>query len=428
MTATAIAAPWPSAIRSWLVVALLFLAAILAYTDRQVLSLLVDPIRADLGLSDADIALLMGPAFALVYGVAGVPLGFAADRMSRTRLLMAGILTWSIGTIACAFAPDFRSLFAARLVVGLGEAVLSPAAISLIADHFRPERRSLAVGVYFTGIAIGIGGAILIGAFAIDLVRAGLFAATALAALPQWRLVLLAVGLPGIAFALAFLAVREPARQNDTTAAITSTPQPLSRFVLGMAALFLAAATASLLDNAVGAWAPSLLIREFGMDEADVGRQLGLGLMIGYGGGMLVGGWLADAAARRFGPSGKTIVCLAAMLVTLPAAFLLDAPNAAATLIGVPLYFALSAVVTASGLSAIVDAAPATQRGAATAIAFFLNVAIGAGVGPGLVVAVADWQGSGLGPALTATVIALYTLAALALIAHLVQRRRHDGG
>ncbi|MFZ4381046.1 MAG: MFS transporter [Sandarakinorhabdus sp.] len=428
MPTTASAAPWPSPTRGWLVVALLFLAAILAYTDRQVLSLLVDPIRADLGLSDADIALLMGPAFALVYGVAGVPLGFAADRVSRTRLLFAGILTWSIGTIACAFAPDFRSLFAARLIVGLGEAVLSPAAISLIADHFRPERRSLAVGVYFTGIAIGIGGAILIGAFAIDLVRAGLFDATPIAGLPHWRLVLLAVGLPGILFALLFLTLREPARQDDRQHSDTAAPQPLPRFVLGMAALFLAAATASLLDNAVGAWAPSLLIRNFGMDEADVGRQLGLGLMLGYGGGMLVGGWLADAAARRIGAQGKALVCLAAMLLTIPAALLLDAPSAATTLIGVPLYFALSAIVTASGLSAIVDAAPATQRGAATAIAFFLNVAIGAGIGPGLVVAVAQWQGGGLGPALTTTVIALYALAALALIAHLLQKRRHGGG
>ena len=141
MIVPAPAAAWPSPTRGWLVVALLFLAAILAYTDRQVLSLLVDPLRADLGLTDADLALLMGPAFALVYGVAGVPLGFAADRVSRSRLLFAGILTWSIGTIACAFAPDFRSLFAARLIVGLGEAVLSPASISLIAEHFRPESR-----------------------------------------------------------------------------------------------------------------------------------------------------------------------------------------------------------------------------------------------------------------------------------------------
>jgi len=422
-----VAAPaWPSPARGWLVVLLLFLAAILAYTDRQVLSLLVDPIRSDLRLSDADIALLMGPAFALVYGVAGVPLGFAADRVARTRLLMGGIVLWSLGTIACGMAPDFKSLFAARLVVGLGEAVLSPAAISLIADHFRPERRSLAVGVYFTGIAIGIGGAILLGAFAIDAVRAGLFAGTALADWAEWRLVLLAVGTHGLVFAAAFLAVREPARQDDKPATGAAAPaMPLPHFVVSMAALFLAAATASLLDNAVGAWAPSLLIRQFGMSDANVGRQLGLGLMLGYGGGMLLGGWLADAAARRWGSIGKPLVCFAAMLATLPAALFLDAATAGAVLIAVPVYFALSAVVTASGLSAIVDAAPATQRGAATAIAFFLNVAIGAGVGPGLVVFIDARLAGGLGPALSVTVIACYVVAALALALHLLHKRRH---
>lgn len=404
-------------------VALLFVAAIIAYTDRQVLSLLVDPVRADLGLSDGDLALLMGPAFALVYGVAGVPLGFAVDRLSRTRLLCAGIAVWAAGTIACGLAPDFASLFAARLVVGLGEAVLSPAAISLIADHFPAQRRSTAVGVYFTGIAIGIGGGILIGGLAIELVRGGLFAGTPVAAMAEWRLVMLALGLPSLAFGLLFLAVPEPPRQGEVAA---DGPQvSLPRFVIGMAALFLAAATASLVDNAVGAWAPSLLIRQFGMDEVAVGRQLGLGLMLGYGGGMLAGGWLADCCARRFGAAGKPALCLVAMLATMPAALALDGGSAAAVLWAVPVYFALSAVVTAAGLSAIVDAAPAASRGAVTAISFFLNVAIGAGVGPGLVVWVDAALPGGLGPALSASVIGCYALAALALAAHLVQERRH---
>ncbi len=418
-------APWPSPLRGWLVVGLLFLAAIIAYTDRQVLSLLVDPVRADLGLSDADLALLMGPAFAAVYGVAGVPLGFAADRFSRVRLLFAGVLVWACGTIACGLAPDFGSLFAARLVVGLGEAVLSPAAISLIADHFPAQRRSTAVGVYFTGIAIGIGGGILIGGLAIDAVRAGLFAGTYLADWTEWRLVMLTLGLPSLLFALLFLAVREPARQVDIVATAAMPTPSLVRFLPAMAALFLAAATASLVDNAVGAWAPSLLIREFGMDEAAVGRALGLGLMLGYGGGMLGGGWLADWCARRFGALGKPALCLAAMLAAMPAALALDGGSAEAVLLAVPVYFALSAVVTAAGLSAIVDAAPAGHRGAVTAIAFFLNVAIGAGVGPGLVVLMDDRLPGGLGPALSVSVIACYALAALALAMHLVQKRRH---
>ena len=214
-------------------------------------------------------------------------------------------------------------------------------------------------------------------------------------------------------------------RQFDTVATAAGSTTSVERFVLAMAALFLAAATASLVDNAVGAWAPSLLIREYGMDEAAVGRALGLGLMLGYGGGMLAGGWLADWCARRFGPPGKPALCLAAMLAAMPAAVALDGGSAEAVLLAVPVYFALSAVVTAAGLSAIVDAAPAGQRGTVTAIAFFLNVAIGAGVGPGLVVFIDDRLPGELGPALSVSVIACYALAALALAVHLVQKRRH---
>lgn len=424
MPAQAPPAAWPTPARGWAVVALLFLAAIIAYTDRQVLSLLVDAVRADLQLADADMALLMGPAFALVYGVAGLPLGVAVDRWPRPRLLFAGVLVWALGTIGCGLATDFASLFAARLVVGLGEAVLSPAAISLIADHFPAERRSSAVGVYFTGIAIGIGGGILLGGVAIDAVRAGLFAATPWAGWAEWRLVMLALGLPSLGFALLFLAVAEPPRQGGTAEA-GGALVPLPGFVLGMAALFLAAATASLVDNAVGAWAPSLLIRQFGMDEAAVGRALGLGLIAGYGGGMLLGGWLADACARRLGPQGKPGLCLVAMLLAMPAALALNGGSATAVLLAVPVYFALSAVVTAAGLSAIVDAAPARQRGTVTAIAFFLNVAIGAGLGPGLVVWADARLAGGLGPALSASVIGCYALAALALVAHLLHKRRH---
>lgn len=238
---------------------------------------------------------------------------------------------------------------------------------------------------------------------------------------------MLALGLPSLGFALLFLAVRDPVRQLDhvETAAAPADAGSLARFVLAMAALFLAAATASLVDNAVGAWAPSLLIREFGMDEAAVGRALGLGLMIGYGGGMLAGGWLADWCARRFGAVGKPALCLAAMVAALPAALALNGGSAGAVLFAVPVYFAISAVVTAAGLSAIVDAAPSGQRGAVTAIAFFLNVSIGAGAGPGLVVFIDDRQAGGLGPALSLSVIACYAVAALALALHLVQKRRH---
>src|SRR6202051_1163551 len=138
---SAIAGDYPARPYAWAVVGILIATAVLSYTDRQVLSLLVDPIRTDLGISDTQISLLLGTAFAVVYGIAGIPLGLLADRTSRRNLIFTGVSVWSLGTIACGFSHNFREIFASRIVVGLGAAALSPAAISLISDYFPPSRR-----------------------------------------------------------------------------------------------------------------------------------------------------------------------------------------------------------------------------------------------------------------------------------------------
>ena len=375
--------PYPSPRRAWTAVLILFATAVLAYTDRQVLSLLVDPIRHDLHVDDTGMSLLLGLAFAMVYGVAGLPLGVLADRMSRRNLLAAGVAVWSVGTLMCGLAPSFAVLFAARIVVGLGEAVLSPAAISLISDGFPPRQRGAAVGVYFTGIAIGIGGAILIGGEVLAAVRGGLFSLTPLAHWAPWRLVFLAIGGPSLLWTGVLLCVREPVRRQDAEI-VGDTPQASAAAAgwRAIAPVFLVVAVASLVDNAVGDWAPSLLILRFAVDPAAVGVQLGVLLMLGYGGGMLAGGALADRFALWRGTRGRVELCGLAVLAALPAALALNSPSLPLVLVAVTAYFALSAAVTASGLSAILDGTPNRARGRAMAISFFLNVAIGAGFGP----------------------------------------------
>jgi MFS family permease len=260
---------YPSRPYAWTVVAILIATAVLSYTDRQVLSLLVDPIRGELGISDTQVSLLLGTAFAVVYGIAGIPLGFLADRTSRRNLIFAGVLVWSCGTLACGFSHSFGQLFAARIVVGLGEAVLSPAAISLISDYFPPARRGTAVGFFLSGIAMGIGAAILIGGGVLHVVESGVLAGTPLAGLPAWRLVLLLIGAPGLVWSLAIFLIKEPARktsEDPTDAGETATRRvspnsvavtaprytPWSRVI----PIYLVVATASLVDNAVGAWPP----------------------------------------------------------------------------------------------------------------------------------------------------------------------------
>src|SRR5690348_945619 len=310
---------YPTRSYAWTVVAILIATAILSYTDRQVLSLLVDPVRADLHISDTQISLLLGTAFAVVYGIAGIPLGFLADRTSRRNLIFAGVLVWSLGTLACGLSRSFAELFAARIIVGLGEAVLSPAAISLISDYFPPSRRGFAVGCFLSGIAMGIGASILIGGGVLRLVEMGALAATPLAGQAPWRLVLLVIGAPGVVWALVILAIREPKRRtekDDTASARASSNARAATWAL-VIPIYAVVALASLVDNAVGAWAPSLLIREFARDSAEVGIVLGLLLTAGFGGGVLVGGWLADRAGARGGWTRKLGVCLISSVLIL---------------------------------------------------------------------------------------------------------------
>jgi MFS family permease len=405
----------------WMVAGLLGITAILSYTDRQVLSLIVDPVRADLAIDDTQMSLLLGTAFALVYGVAGVPLGWLADRGSRRNMILGGLVVWSAGTIGCGLAGGFGQLFGARLVVGLGEAVLSPAAISLISDYFPPSQRGRAVGLYFTGICIGVGGSFLIGGEVLKLVRSGLFASGPFAALPAWRVLFLVIGVPSLLWGVVLLAIREPPRGLAGPAA----PEQRSAVssgrgtLLSMAPIFATVALASLVDNAVGGWAPSLLQRRFGVDPAEVGLTLGYLLIFAYGGGMLTGGWCVDFAARKSPRRGKIILCAVSSLSVLPLTLLIDAGTPTLVLTGIGLYFALSAFVTASGLSVILDHAPSHLRGTAMAVSFFLNVAVGAGLGPSAVIlsgGLLFGEAAGLGPAIAFTAASAFVLAAAAAL------------
>jgi len=423
---------YPSRSYAWTVVAILIATAVLSYTDRQVLSLLVDPIRGDLGISDTQISLLLGTAFAVVYGVAGIPLGYLADRISRRNLIFAGVSVWSLGTIACGFSHNFRELFASRIIVGLGEAALSPAAISLISDYFPASRRGTAVAFFLSGIAMGSGAAILIGGGVLHGIELGVLAATPLATLAPWRLVLLVIGGPGLLWALAILLIREPVRQATEGLATVDgdlksgawRATPWARVV----PIYIVLASASFVDNAVGAWAPTLLIRDFSRNPAQIGMELGLLLTVGFGGGVLLGGALADRAGARGGWPSKLRICVYSGLLILPVSFLMNSPVFGLVLAGVPVYFALSGIVTAVGFSAILDVVPNRSRGLAMSMSFFLNVALGAGLGP-TAVALAGAHvfaaKAGLGPpiVLTATVGYIVALIALAAALSIFQRR-----
>lgn len=210
------AAPWPSPLRAWIVVGLLMVAYTSSFIDRQIMSLLVEPIRADLGITDTQFSLLAGLAFSIFYSVMGLPLGWLADRMSRRMIILVGMIAWSIMTALCGLATSFLALFIARVGVGIGEAALSPAAYSLISDYFPPERRARAISAYAMGPYLGSGLALIIGGQVIEAAsRMGPFTIEGLGTFAPWQAVFFAVGLPGVIIALLFLLIREPERRGS---------------------------------------------------------------------------------------------------------------------------------------------------------------------------------------------------------------------
>jgi MFS family permease len=285
------------------VLLVLMICYTLSFIDRQILSLLVGPIKRDLGLSDTGVSLLQGFAFALFYGSLGVPIGKIADTRRRTTLISIGVLFWSLMTALCAGARSFGSLFLARMGVGVGEATLAPGAFSLITDYFSKERLARALSVYSMGIFIGSGLALLVGGTvvqatarmpAVDLPILGIVA--------SWRLTFLLVGVPGLLIAAWVATVREPVRRHvlrtaeGQTASLTFGDvfrqakirwQSIIGISVGM--VFQSSCTYGLTF-----WMPPFLQRVHGWSPAEVGRTLGL-LIVCFGClGMYLGGALTD--------------------------------------------------------------------------------------------------------------------------------------
>ncbi|MBF3358944.1 MFS transporter, partial [Pseudomonas aeruginosa] len=206
---------YPSNLAAWTTVAILMVAYVLSFIDRQILNLLVGPIRRDLAISDTEMSLLMGLSFALFYTLCGIPLGRMADNRSRRGLILFGVLVWSAMTAACGLARSYWQFLTFRVGVGVGEAALSPAAYSLIADSFPRERRATAISVYSMGIYLGSGLAFLLGGLVIKFASAqGDVHLPLFGEVRPWQLIFLILGAAGVLFCLLLLAIREPARRG----------------------------------------------------------------------------------------------------------------------------------------------------------------------------------------------------------------------
>jgi MFS family permease len=380
------AMPWPRPARAWWAVVVFFGAAVLSYTDRQILTLLIDPLRAELAISDTDVSLLQGLAFALIYSVAGLPLGRAADLFARRGVIIAGVATWSLATLACAYAHSFEALFLARVFVGVGEACLAPAAMSMIGDYLPPHRRGAAFGLFMLGMIVGGGIAILFGGALLQAIEHGLLAALPLLRdLSAWRAVLALMALPGVALVLCLLTLREPARRSPAGRShalpLRAVWADLRRHRAVLLPLYLGMALMTFGDAAMGNWLPALLSRKFAMGAAAIGQLYGGAVIVSASIGVFGGGLAADRLIAGGFASTRAQVSMWAAALALPGAFAGLGDSANAVVFGFAWWALMSAAAASVAIAALPELAPAHMRGVAIALASFGNIMLGTGGG-----------------------------------------------
>jgi predicted MFS family arabinose efflux permease len=368
---------------------------IVAYTfnflDRQILGILAGPIKADLGLTDSQLGLMGGLAFALFYTGLGIPVAWLADRWSRTWIMTGALALWSGFTALCGFATGFWSLFLARMGVGIGEAGGVAPAYSLIADYFPKTQRARALAAYSFGIPIGSALGILFGgliAHAID-----------------WRAAFIIVGLAGIAFAPIFrLIVKEPRRGAYDEPPVAPGP-PLAEQAPaapppGAVALLLrkpsfwlislGAAASSVCGYGVAFWLPSFFERSLGMSLVDRSIFLGIITLVGGVIGVWAGGWLGDRLGPKR-PAAYLLVPAGAFLIALPCFFLaIQSQSLALAFVLFIIPQGLNLAWLGPVITAVQHLVPVAQRSVASACFLFVNNLIGLGLGTWYFGAVSD--------------------------------------
>lgn len=390
----------------WYVLFVLFVAAVLSYIDRQILSLLVIPIKRDLMLSDFQMSLLIGIAFAIFHTTMGLPIGWLVDRARRVNIIAIGILFWSLMTALQGIARSFGALFVFRMGVGVGEAALQPAAYSLLPDFFRPHRMGLVMGIYGTSISIGSGIAYLLGAQVIaSLEHLQDFTIPSIGLLYSWQLVFVAVGLPGFLVALWVWTLREPARrgnlklETDASGATklgTVTIREVLTYIRQNARSYfginLCYALVAVTGYGSNAWIPTFLARTHGMTAVEAGHWLGLIVIPSGTLGILTGGIIGDWLIRKGRENGRVIIMTMAGLLAAPFAIaypLMSNPYWALALLFPTFFF--TAFVTATWMASMPQMMPNQMRGLSLAIGVVMNNLLGLGLGPTLIAFFTDY-------------------------------------
>ena len=416
-----------STLYAWYVVFVLMLAQVFSFIDRMIMGLLVGPIRSTFQISDTQYSLLAGFAFALFYGIMGLPLARIADSKSRRALIGFGIAAWSVMTAACGLAKGFWTLFIARVGVGVGEATLSPAAYSIITDYFPKRVLATALSIFTVGVTVGSGLAYMIGGKVVGYVESlGELSLPFVGVVHGWQFVFFLVGLPGLLIALLMFTVREPVRKglmkentgkaipiSEVLAFFRANARALGSHVIGVVIYIIPV-------YGLNIWGPTYLIRTFDYSRADAGWSFGLVMLVGGTLGLLTGGRLADRffALGHYDAYSKVIlgslVCMAPFAIALG---FVSSPGVALVALFFGTFFSAFQGGIAAGTLQLM--APNEMRGQVAAVYFLSANLIGLGLGPTVVASFTDFvfkNDAAIGQSLALTAGIMCPLAALILL------------
>lgn len=358
------------------VLAMLVIVAVFNYLDRQILSMLIEPIKAEFALSDTQLGFLTGLSFSLFYALFSIPLARFADTANRSRLIAVVVALWSVMTVTCGLAVGFQSLLLARVLVAVGESGSSPASQSLISDYFEPARRATAFGIYATGMYFGILLGFLLGGWISDTMG--------------WRTAFVVVGLPGVLIAIVlWFTVREPARGQSEGLNAHGTVPTLREAVRYMWArpcfryIPLAMGFTSCVAYGNLIWAPSVFIRSHGMTGAEVGSWFAVTAGLAGMVGAFFGGKVTDRIVARTGDARWYMwFPVATMLLSIPlfiVVYLLPSPHVALALFALP--WMLSNAWIGPTFALVQGISPLRMRARTIAILNLVNIVIGLGFG-----------------------------------------------
>jgi MFS family permease len=375
-----------SSLRGWYTVVLLGLLYIVAFVDRTILGLLVEPLRADLHITDTQISLLIGVTFAVFYSLVGLPLGRVADLGNRKWLLVGTAVVWGSCTFASGLATSFWVLCAMRIGVAVGEAALTPTSLSLISDLFPPNRRGLATSIFMALGALGATGAYILGGLILKAIGGvDHLVVPLLGSVKPWQAVFFLVGAPAFLLAaLIALTLREPARE---TAVVRDRVGLTFAWLRGRYAaaflFFIATAIGQVMIYGLGGWAPTYLVRQFHWSAGDAGILIGLASMIFGVSGMIVAPRLSELWLRRGRTDATVLTLTCGLLLGFP--LVIAASLAPSGIAFLAFYAGAMFCIMGTGMMPIISVqlgVPSHLKGEFMAAGLLANALVGVALGP----------------------------------------------